>query len=179
MEDLRPLHSVGDSSSFPNAIFRVHEACKKPLADKGPFGMGWSLPSESIKFIPDSAFDQSIGPFPRAADYFGDGSVYILEAPGHAPGHINILARTSADGAWICLAGDSCHDPRVLTGEKEIPWIEDGMYSDLESTEKHLEDLRNLRDMDKVQVLIAHDYEWYNENRESGAFFPGAIPPRT
>lgn len=63
-------------------------------------------------------------------DYFGDGSVYIIDAPGYEEGHISILACTFIDGAWICLAADSAHNPRVIRGEKNIP--QRGMYADAE-----------------------------------------------
>jgi hypothetical protein len=44
----------------------------------------------------------------KALDYFGDGSFYLLSAPGHAIGHLNALARTTAN-TFIYLAGDSVH----------------------------------------------------------------------
>lgn len=53
-----------------------------------------------------------IGEFP-AHDYFGDGSLYLLDSPGHCPGHISALARTtpSSDGGstFVFLGGDICH----------------------------------------------------------------------
>ena len=36
----------------------------------------------------------------RAIDWFDDGSLYLLEAPGHAPEYIMALARTSADNSY-------------------------------------------------------------------------------
>lgn len=57
----------------------------------------------------------AIGPYPRAMDIFGDGSMYIIDASGHVDGHINILARTSPDGAWILLGADSAHHPDLIT----------------------------------------------------------------
>ncbi|CAA7262994.1 unnamed protein product [Cyclocybe aegerita] len=55
-----------------------------------------------------------IGPFPRALDFFGDGSLYVVDSPGHLVGHVKILARTSSDGGWIYLGwiylgGDNAH----------------------------------------------------------------------
>ncbi|KAK6530723.1 hypothetical protein TWF281_007562 [Arthrobotrys megalospora] len=50
----------------------------------------------------------------KAIDFFNDGSFYILDAPGHADGHINALARTtisqdSLDDTFIFLGADSYH----------------------------------------------------------------------
>jgi glyoxylase-like metal-dependent hydrolase (beta-lactamase superfamily II) len=48
-----------------------------------------------------------------AYDYFGDGSFYLLDTPGHAVGHMCGLARTSAplDAAptFVLMGGDACH----------------------------------------------------------------------
>jgi hypothetical protein len=147
--------------------------------------MAFALPPERTEFIPDSAFDQSIGPFTRALDYFGDGSVYLLEAFGHELGHMNLLARTSPDGSWICLAGDSCHHTTVLKGENIVPRKtgengvpeSTGMYRDLQKTEEHIKKLQALHEIGRVHVLIAHDLEWYNANTGTKSFFPGSIPP--
>ncbi|KAI9436214.1 beta-lactamase-like protein [Lactarius indigo] len=49
----------------------------------------------------------------RAIDWFADGSLYILEAPGHAPEHIMALARTSTD-QFVLLAGDAADHPAVF-----------------------------------------------------------------
>lgn len=51
----------------------------------------------------------------QAHDYFGDGSVYILNVPGHTTGHISALVRTTPDTA-IFMGGDVCH----FTGESSL-----------------------------------------------------------
>ncbi|KAI0021769.1 beta-lactamase-like protein [Xylariomycetidae sp. FL0641] len=54
-------------------------------------------------------FNILVGGF-RAHDYFRDGSFYLLDAPGHAVGHMNALARTtSAPDSFVFLAADSVH----------------------------------------------------------------------
>jgi len=56
-------------------------------------------------------FDQSlkIGGF-NAFDYFGDGSFYLLDSPGHAIGHMCGLARvTTSPNSFILMGGDLCH----------------------------------------------------------------------
>ncbi|KAI5294476.1 hypothetical protein KEM52_003932 [Ascosphaera acerosa] len=65
-----------------------------------------------------------IGQFP-AIDYFGDGSFYLLDAPGHAPGHICGLVRTktsSEDGdTFIMLAADAIHHAGELRPSEHRP----------------------------------------------------------
>ena len=52
---------------------------------------------------------EALGPFPAAVDVLGDGSVYAISAPGHLPGHTNLLCRTGAK-EWTYLGGDAFHD---------------------------------------------------------------------
>jgi glyoxylase-like metal-dependent hydrolase (beta-lactamase superfamily II) len=77
------------------------------------------LPLSRTKFLSPDTW-QPLGPFPRALDFYGDGSLYIVDAPGHLAGHINVLARTSGDGAWLYLAGDSTHHWDLVTGKWDV-----------------------------------------------------------
>lgn len=66
-----------------------------------------------------------IGRFP-ALDYFGDGSFYLLDAPGHAPGHICGLVRTTASGdgngdTFMFLGGDAIHHAGELRPSEHRP----------------------------------------------------------
>ncbi|KAK3116913.1 hypothetical protein LTR53_002209 [Teratosphaeriaceae sp. CCFEE 6253] len=46
----------------------------------------------------------------NAFDFYGDGSFYLIDSPGHATGHICGLARTSADPPeFIIMGGDIAH----------------------------------------------------------------------
>ncbi|GJC87761.1 cytochrome P450 monooxygenase mpaDE [Colletotrichum liriopes] len=65
-----------------------------------------------VRELDFSTADLEIGGL-KALDYFGDGSFYLLSAPGHAVGHVNALARTSGD-SFIYFAGDSFHHSSVL-----------------------------------------------------------------
>ncbi|KAF9013496.1 Metallo-hydrolase/oxidoreductase [Cyathus striatus] len=121
-----------------------------------------------------------IGPFPRAFDFYGDGSLYIIDAPGHLPGHINILARTSSDGGWIFLAGDSAHHRYLLTGEAEISdgpagHADDCAHFHKELAELHIHRIQELMKLPRVRVILAHDEPWYKENKGTSQFWPGKI----
>ncbi|KAI0132857.1 beta-lactamase-like protein [Xylariales sp. AK1849] len=49
------------------------------------------------------------GPF-RAFDFFGDGSFYLLDTPGHAVGHLAGLVRTTQNpDTFVFMGGDVCH----------------------------------------------------------------------
>ncbi|KAL1998353.1 hypothetical protein VTN02DRAFT_6354 [Thermoascus thermophilus] len=59
-----------------------------------------------VEITPDR-LTARIGGF-GAHDYFGDGSFYLLDVPGHAVGHLCGLARTTPD-TFILMAADTCH----------------------------------------------------------------------
>lgn len=62
-----------------------------------------------------------IGRFP-ARDYFGDGSFYLLDSPGHAVGHLCGLARTTTGpDTFVLLGGDVCHYTGILRPSKHLP----------------------------------------------------------
>ncbi|KAJ6524336.1 beta-lactamase-like protein, partial [Mycena capillaripes] len=44
----------------------------------------------------------------KAIDYFGDGSFYFVNTPGHLPGHMTALARVTPT-SFISLGGDTFH----------------------------------------------------------------------
>lgn len=115
------------------------------------------------------------GSLPKALDLFGDGSVFVVDAPGHLPGHINLLVHTSSSES-IYLAGDVCHDRRLLTGEREIGTWEDAeghtccIHSDRAKAEETIMMVRGLEG-EGVEVVLAHDDQWEIEARKVGRFF--------
>ena len=68
---------------------------------------------------PPFSDDFKLGRF-QAHDYFGDGSFYVLNVPGHAVGHISGLVRTTPD-TFVFLGGDVCHYGGVMRPSQYIP----------------------------------------------------------
>ncbi|GKT47351.1 cytochrome P450 monooxygenase andK [Colletotrichum spaethianum] len=93
---------------------------------------GWTRrstggPEFEDRTLKEAEFDSglTVGKF-KAQDFFGDGSLYLLEAPGHQPEHICALARTkpssSSGGAtFIFLGGDICHFAGVFRPTVDTP----------------------------------------------------------
>ncbi|KAK7050823.1 hypothetical protein VNI00_004934 [Paramarasmius palmivorus] len=124
---------------------------------------------------------RKVGPFERTLDFYGDGSLFIVDAPGHLPGHINVLVRTSPDGGWVLLAGDSAHHWNVITGESHVahdvpgsPFPGGCPNVDSEAAEVHLSCIRKFLEEEGTKVIIAHDEGWFRENKDT-AFWPGKI----
>lgn len=74
-----------------------------------PFVTAPDTPAFSNRDIREITFsdDFRISDF-RAHDFFGDGSFYLLDTPGHAIGHMCGLARTTPS-TFVFLGGDICH----------------------------------------------------------------------
>lgn len=51
---------------------------------------------------------RKVEPLSADKDVFGDGSVVVLRAPGHTPGHSTLLVRLKATGP-VLLSGDLVH----------------------------------------------------------------------
>jgi glyoxylase-like metal-dependent hydrolase (beta-lactamase superfamily II) len=124
--------------------------------------------------------------FESTLDLFGDGSVYVVSAPGHLPGHLNLLCRVEG-GKYIYLAGDSVHDPRLLSGEKEIatwthendPAITCCIHADKITAQKTINLIKTLAsgqtDLGSVEIVFAHDAAWQKNAKAAGRFFPGRL----
>ena len=174
---------TGDTSVFTNARVYSGEAAR-PLVENGwPKNPKSSvaqnvLPADRTTYL-DPWDWPALGPFPHALDFYGDGSVYVVDAgPGHLPGHLNLLVRTSPDGGWIYLAGDSAHEWSLIHGTGKIGHhpIFGCAHVDVKATEAHLERIRTLmKENPRVRVLLAHDVPWYAENKDGKAFWPGKI----
>lgn len=124
---------------------------------------------------------QQLASFPAAIDYFGDGSVFVIDTPGHITGHVNLLARTSPT-SWAFLGGDCCHDARILSGESGIALYDDGhggqrsVHMNTEMATSSLDKIKELRSGpsgESVEIIIAHDKGWAEKNESR--FLPGTL----
>lgn len=116
-----------------------------------------------------------LGNLPLALDLFGDGSLYIVDAPGHLPGHLNLLARVSHD-KWVYLAGDACHDRAIIRGEKSIgEWLDSEgrvccIHANRAIAEETIKRIKALEESG-VEVIFAHDVEWESNPTNANRFF--------
>lgn len=176
------LHTVVHGAPYyPPSMF---EKDPLPLDRTLEFVPAPSSGSESIAAAADQQTQHkwtSISTLPNVIDFFGDGSVYIVDAPGHLQGHVNLLARLSPL-KWIYLGGDCCHDARIIRGEKEIATYDDGhggtrsVHSNLplaKDTIAMIQQFIKVNGEDTVEWIIAHDKEWADKNQAK--FFPGTF----
>ncbi|KAI0267004.1 beta-lactamase-like protein [Gloeopeniophorella convolvens] len=179
---------TGDSTPFTHATFLVGAAAAPLLARGFPAHADSQYRTDTVPPAPrtrflDPAGWPALGPFSAAFDFAGDGSLYIVDAPGHLPGHVNVLARTSADGGWVYLAGDAAHDWRLLRGEVAIaertvpgkPGTFTCAHADRAGAEAHIAQMRELLNVPRLRLLLAHDLPWYEKNKGGSAFLPGTL----
>jgi len=107
------------------------------------------------------AFDKGlkIGRF-KAVDYFGDGSFYLLDSPGHAIGHMCGLARVT-NSSFIFMGGDACHHGGEFRPSQFLPLPDSFSPNPLDLKSKNpcpgtlFEDLLPHRDKTKPFYKIA------------------------
>ncbi|KAI0779927.1 Metallo-hydrolase/oxidoreductase [Fomes fomentarius] len=173
---------TGDAGLFPTSTFLTGEGSRSLVADGYPKNPNASvaqdmLPEGRTTFLNPESWP-TLGPFPHALDFHGDGSLYIVDAGhGHMPGHLNLLVRTSSDGGWLYLAGDSAHDWSLITGDGKIGnhAVFGCAHINVAATQEHLARIRELLKQPRVRVLLSHDRDWFEKNKDGPAFWPGAI----
>lgn len=111
------------------------------------------------------------GPFDAAFDYFGDGSFWIIQAPGHMPGNLAACVR-HVSGKYILLASDCCHSRAIFDGRSQIAVAgPDGskfcLHSDLDAAVRTIQKLREAVDSYGMHLAMAHDPEFIREGNDT------------
>ncbi|KAJ6596671.1 beta-lactamase-like protein [Mycena sp. CBHHK59/15] len=106
---------IGDMSKFPHTTdLVIGPGTNNKLYPQFPGGVLQTSDFAGHN-VTELSFDNTnltFGAF-KAVDYFGDASFYLLNTPGHLPGHMTALARVTPT-SFILLSGDSFHHPGQL-----------------------------------------------------------------
>jgi len=143
-----PGHFQEPSSMWDGAFFDPEKATERWSEIEGPW-------------VP-------FGPFEQAKDFFGDGSLWLVQAPGHMPGNLFAAVRLQG-GDWVILGGDCCHSRGLLDGKYEIAQLEVPEWGtvcahlDLETARSTIKKLRNMELDYGINVALAHDEEWMRQ----------------
>ena len=90
-------------------------------------------------------------PLARDKDVFGDGSVIILDTPGHTPGHHSLLVKLKEKGN-VLLTGDLAHFRENYDGNG-VPTFNTNRADTLASLDRFKQIAKNL----SATVIIQHD----------------------
>jgi glyoxylase-like metal-dependent hydrolase (beta-lactamase superfamily II) len=105
-------------------------------------------------------------PFKSGWDLLGDGSIVLVDLPGHARGHSGLLVSAS-DGHRYFLVGDACWSARAYR-EKRLPFpITRLIFDDWTAYRETLHGLHDLnrRDPD-LRIVPCHCSETVDAHRE-------------
>ncbi|KAJ4296316.1 hypothetical protein N0V90_006361 [Kalmusia sp. IMI 367209] len=94
------------------------------------------------------------GPFERAKDFFGDGSFWVIQAPGHMSGNLCAAARLES-GQWVLLGSDCCHSSGKVS-----------LHADLDAAKDTISRIRVLEKEFNFHVALAHDADWLKEGTD-------------
>ncbi|KAH7564333.1 hypothetical protein BM1_01380 [Bipolaris maydis] len=169
----RPISNV-----FPNAKASFGPGTK--LACQPGHWKDPELQWDGRFFDPDHATEtweelqgdwKQFGPFEKALDYFGDGSFWILDAPGHMPGNLAAAARLQ-NGEWVILGSDCCHSRELLDGVQEIAQFPGPnrksmtLHTDITSARDTMAKLRALETDYGAHIALAHDASWMKQGTD-------------
>ncbi len=129
----------------------------------------WATGTPAPDGVDQSTFSDykkaKIETFDGDKDVFGDGSVHILRAPGHTPGHSVLLLKLKNAGTLI-LSGDLYHAMESRT-EKLVPIYNTSRADTLASMDR----IERLLATDNGRLVIQHAPESFNSLPK----FPGYL----
>jgi N-acyl homoserine lactone hydrolase len=135
---------TGQVASFPKALLLIGQGDWDRIASPNPpTGVnykpfeGWTNGENKVE--------------PLVNDVFGDGSVIVLNTPGHTPGHHSLLVKLPQTGALI-ITGDAAHF-RENYDSDGVPWFN----YDRAQTIASLERLKKIAANFNATVIIQHD----------------------
>ncbi|KAI5850255.1 beta-lactamase-like protein [Morchella snyderi] len=160
---------IGDPSKFPNATMILGKGtqayCRPgwPINPDSEF-VEENFPDGHTRELEDADYATAVGPWPKAHDFFGDGSVLLIDAPGHLPGHQVALVRT--ESGRLLLGGDSCHHCAHLTSFQKGGNMSYNLHLDEDDARLNLERIDQfLKEEKDVKLCLTHVGE-HNEGFE-------------
>ncbi len=133
---------IGQAADFPGATLLVGAADWEAIRGRPP---------TAARFRPWTEGQSRAQPLRGDHDVFGDGSVTILDMPGHTPGHRSLLVRLPRTGP-VLLTGDLYHFTENMRRGR-LPIFNTNRADTLASMARFQEIARNLR----ARIVIQHE----------------------
>jgi N-acyl homoserine lactone hydrolase len=137
---------TGQSGSFPQATLLIGKGDWDALTATPPSPM--ANPAPVAHWVSGGGKVEVVA---RDKDIFGDGSVVMLDMPGHTPGHHSLLVRLREKGP-VLLTGDLAHF-RENYESNGVPSFNTDRADTLASLDRFKQIAANL----KATVIIQHD----------------------
>jgi glyoxylase-like metal-dependent hydrolase (beta-lactamase superfamily II) len=137
---------IGQAGSFPDAMLMIGKADWDALtAEKPAQGVN---PAPLAHWISGGGKSEAV---PRDKDVFGDGTVVMLDMPGHTPGHHSLLVKLKTKGN-VLLSGDLAHFKENYDSNG-VPSFNTNRADTIASLDRFKKMAANL----KATVIIQHD----------------------
>jgi N-acyl homoserine lactone hydrolase len=137
---------VGQVASFPQATLLIGKGDWDVLTDAKPNAA--ANPANFANWISGGG---KVEPLSGDKDVFGDGSVIMLNTPGHTPGHHSLLVKLKETGN-VLITGDLAHF-RENYDSNGVPTFNTNRADTLASLDRFKQLAANL----KATVIIQHD----------------------
>ncbi len=137
---------IGQVDSFPNATLLIGKNDWDVLTDPAKANI-----AHPVTFTPWIKGGGKVEPLPGDKDVFGDGTVVMLNTPGHTPGHHSLLVRLKGMGN-VLLTGDLAHFHENYDSDG-VPSFNVDRAATLASLDRFKKIAANL----KATVIIQHD----------------------
>jgi N-acyl homoserine lactone hydrolase len=137
---------VGQVASFPQATLLIGKGDWEVLNDPKP-----SAGVNPANFAHWISGGGKVEPLPGDKDVFGDGSVIMLNTPGHTPGHHSLLVKLKDKGN-VLITGDLAHFHENYDSNG-VPTFNTSRAETLASLDRFKQLAKNLN----ATVIIQHD----------------------
>jgi N-acyl homoserine lactone hydrolase len=137
---------IGQAGSLPQATLLIGQGDWNALtAEKPAQGVN---PAPVANWVSGGG---KVEPVPRDKDVFGDGTIVMLDMPGHTPGHHSLLVKLKDKGN-VLLSGDLAHFHENYESNG-VPSFNTNRTDTLASLDRFKKIAANL----KATVIIQHD----------------------
>ena len=137
---------VGQVGTLPQATLLIGKGDWDALNDPKS-----AAASGAANFAPWIKNGSKVEPLAADKDVFGDGSVVVLNTPGHTPGHHSLLVRLK-DMGNVLITGDVAHFAENLE-TNGVPTFNTDRAASLASMDRFKQIAKNL----KATIIIQHD----------------------
>jgi len=137
---------TGQVASFPQATLLIGQGDWNAITASKP-AAGVNAPP----FAHWISGGGKVEPLPADKDVFGDGSVIILNTPGHTPGHHSLLVKLREKGNFL-ITGDLVHFHENYNSNG-VPWFNVSRADTLASIDR----FKKLAQTFRATVIIQHD----------------------
>jgi glyoxylase-like metal-dependent hydrolase (beta-lactamase superfamily II) len=111
---------------------------------------------ERSQIIREDQFTQGEGDWSefQVLDYWGDGSLILVDLPGHADGHYGFVLQTQEQRLFYIV--DACWHVQVMLDRSPLPWISRRFQHDESAYFATQDKLRRLTERTGIELLACH-----------------------